>query len=84
MIKIIKTQQSIFNLNTGSILIRTFANTSSLQNAAEPKKTNNTNLYKLRKSTGYALSKCREALEKFNGNIDEVYYFIFDDFRKYL
>jgi hypothetical protein len=79
MIKIIKTQQSIFNLNTGSILIRTFANTSSvLQNAAEPKKTNNTSLYKLRKSTGYALSKCREALEKFNGNIDEVGIFYYN------
>ncbi len=32
----------------------------------------NSNLYKLRKSTGYALSKCKEALEKHNGNVEEV------------
>jgi hypothetical protein len=31
------------------------------------------NLYKLRKSTGYALSKCKEALEKYNGNVEEVF-----------
>lgn len=35
-------------------------------------KANNSNLYKLRKSTGYALSKCKEALEKTNGNVEEA------------
>lgn len=30
------------------------------------------NLFKLRKSTGYALAKCKEALEKHNGNVEEV------------
>ena len=30
------------------------------------------NLFKLRKSTGYALSKCKEAIEKYNGNVEEA------------
>lgn len=43
-------------------------------------KANNSNLYKLRKSTGYALSKCKEALEKTNGNVEEVDRCTFDAF----
>lgn len=39
---------------------------------AEPK-ASNSNLFKLRKSTGYALAKCKEALEKHNGNVEEVF-----------
>ena len=30
------------------------------------------NLFKLRKSTGYALSKCKEALEKHSGDVEQV------------
>lgn len=29
-------------------------------------------LFELRKSTGYALSKCRDAIEKFDGNVEEA------------
>lgn len=38
----------------------------------EPPKVSNSSLYHLRKATGYALSKCKEALEKNNGNVEEV------------
>ncbi len=75
MIKMIKSQQILFNFNsaTNTVLKRSFGQSNSLLQNAESKKMNNTSLYKLRKSTGYALSKCREALEKHNGNIDEVF-----------
>lgn len=33
-------------------------------------KGSSSNLFKLRKSTGYALNKCKEALEKHEGNIE--------------
>lgn len=38
----------------------------------EPPKVSNSSLYHLRKATGYALSKCKEALEKNNGSVEEV------------
>lgn len=36
----------------------------------EETKGSSSNLFKLRKSTGYALNKCKEALEKHEGNIE--------------
>lgn len=48
-------------------LTRTFFESKSLLQEA---KGSNSNLFKLRKSTGYALSKCKEALEKHDGNIE--------------
>lgn len=44
---------------------RSFAKSSLVANQQS-------NLFKLRKSTGYALAKCKEALEKHNGNVEEV------------
>ena len=32
----------------------------------------NSKLYTLRKTSGYGLSKCKEALEKFEGNVEEA------------
>ena len=63
--KIVKQQ---VNIISKSNLIRNFSNTESLlqQKAA------NSSLYALRKSTGYALNKCKEALEKNNGNVEQV------------
>ena len=53
---------------------RSFSDTKCLfQSApAPPKAAGNSLLYKLRKSTGYGMSKCKEALEKTNNNIEEV------------
>lgn len=70
MIKLIKSQQVAALANQTS-LARFFGHSASqFQQTAAPE--NKSNLYKLRKSTGFALSKCREAIEKFNGNIDEA------------
>ena len=45
---------------------RSFSQTKLLGDQAK------SNLFKLRKSTGYALSKCKEAIEKYNGNVEEA------------
>lgn len=42
--------------------------------STDQQKVNNSNLYRLRKATGYALSKCKEALEKMNGDIEKVFF----------
>ena len=52
-------------------LTRSFSQTKLV--AQQPQ----SNLFKLRKSTGYALSKCKEALEKHNGNVEEVNIYIY-------
>jgi hypothetical protein len=33
---------------------------------------NKSGLFKLRKTTGFGMAKCREALTKYDGNIEEV------------
>ena len=54
--------------------IRNVSTSKCLLQTVTPKAGSNSNLYKLRKSTGYGMSKCKEALEKNNNNIDEVIY----------
>ena len=51
-----------------------FETKSLLQSTPSPPKSasNNSALYKLRKSTGYGMSKCKDALEKNNNNIEDV------------
>ena len=45
----------------------------SAKNAQQTTATaSSSNLFKLRKSTGYALSKCKEALEKHSGDVEQV------------
>lgn len=51
------------------ISVRNFSQTIVLSQA---KSGSSSNLFKLRKSTGYALSKCKEALEKHSNNLEEV------------
>lgn len=59
----------IFSNSTKSIFVRNFFDSKSLLQEA---KASNSNLFKLRKSTGYALNKCKEALEKTNGSVEEA------------
>ena len=59
----------LFSNSTKSILVRNFFESKSL---LQEVKASNSNLFKLRKSTGYALNKCKEALEKNNGNVEEA------------
>ena len=55
--------------------VRNIFESNSLQQStpSTPKPTaNNSVLYKLRKSTGYGMSKCKEALEKHNNDLEAV------------
>lgn len=49
-----------------SISVRDFS--STFRNLQKP----SSNLAKLRKTTGYALSKCKTALDKFDDNLEEA------------
>ncbi|CAF0961510.1 unnamed protein product [Brachionus calyciflorus] len=49
-----------------SNLVRSFSESKCLLQESK------SNLFKLRKTTGYALNKCKEALEKNHGNVDEA------------
>lgn len=51
------------------ISVRNFSQTIVL---SQTKSGSSSNLFKLRKSTGYALSKCKEALEKHSNNLEEA------------
>ena len=51
------------------ISVRNFSQTIVL---SQGKSGSTSNLFKLRKSTGYALSKCKDALEKHSNNLEEV------------
>lgn len=62
MLKFILPTTELFYQNC----TRCFSQTALLANEKS-------NLFKLRKSTGYALSKCKDALEKHNGNVEEVF-----------
>lgn len=64
------THSSVFKVIQNNGISRTFLKFESTNQ--QPTKISNTSLFKLRKSTGYALSKCKEALEKNNQNIEEV------------
>jgi hypothetical protein len=59
---ILPTAESIITRN----FARSFSKTKLIAQQTQ------SNLFKLRKSTGYALSKCKEALEKHNGSVEEV------------
>jgi hypothetical protein len=65
LFKILKNQSTLTNF------IRNFSQTEILLQ----QKASNSALYSLRKSTGYALNKCREALEKNEGDVDQVNHF---------
>lgn len=69
IIKILR-QPTQFLINTN--FTRSLFETKCLFQSQDQAKPNSSNLFKLRKSTGYALNKCKEALEKHAGNIEEV------------
>ena len=71
----LKIQAQLSSSKSSQIPTRNIFETKCLlQSPPSPPKssTNNSALYKLRKSTGYGMSKCKEALEKNNNNIEEV------------
>lgn len=70
MLKLFKNQLDLL-VNKNIISARTIF-TSSLVPNQQATGSSNSNLFKIRKATGYALNRCKEALEKNNGNIEEV------------
>ena len=70
---IFKLIRSQTNLTFKSSFNRAFSQTKLFfQQATKPGTSSTSGLYALRKATGYALNKCREALEKNNGDIQTV------------
>jgi hypothetical protein len=60
------------NLCLKTSFVRAFSQTESLLMQGKQQTSMTSGLSTLRKSTGYALSKCRQALEKFEGDIEQV------------
>ena len=71
------------NNQTACVSLNSFFSSSSCsanagESATRPASTSakNSSLYQLRKNTGYAFNKCKEALDKCGGNVEQVYLFI--------
>ena len=64
---ILRPAKSLFGL--AQLEVKSFSTSFVALNDA---KKSNSALYTLRKSTGYAFNKCKEALEKHNGDIEQV------------
>ena len=71
MINILKVRTNLFSNSVVVSSVRSVFETKSLFNEVKTGAANS-NLFKLRKATGYGMSKCKEALEKCSGNVEQV------------
>ena len=67
----LKVRTSLFSNSVVVSSVRSVFETKSLVSEVKPG-ASNSNLFKLRKATGYGMSKCKEALEKCSGNVEQV------------
>ena len=68
----IQTQLCTSKTTPNLVTIRAIFDSKCMFQTTTPKTGANSNLYKLRKTTGYGMARCKDALEKNNNNVDEV------------